>query len=93
MAVQIDENILMAATALIFVPLFIFFIKLIIQMGTIQSKIETINEIVHEHKTAINELGEVLTEIRMVKMRLDHIEQQRQQQQGSNQHKGGPNIR
>lgn len=86
MTIQIDENILLAAAGLIFVPLFIFFIKLIIQMSAIQGKIDNINDTIKEHKESINELNNVLYEIRMVKLRIDNVEQR------ESGHKGGPNI-
>ena len=73
----------MAAAAVIFVPLFVFFIKLIIQMGTIQGKIENISVTVSEHKAAVNEFNEVLYEMKTIKHRLDRIENQLTNTRGS----------
>ena len=89
MAIEIDENILMGAAAVIFVPLFVFFIKLIIQMGTIQGKIDSMNATIAEHKTAVTDLNEMLYEMKVIKHRLDRIESQL----SSNTHRGSPDIR
>jgi cell division protein FtsL len=88
MVISIDENILMGAAAVIFVPLFVFFIKLIIQMGTIQEKITTMNNTITEHKTAVINLNQVLYEMKIIKERLDRIEDRI-----SNVHTGSPDLK
>lgn len=88
MAISIDENILMGAAAVIFVPLFVFFIKLIMQMATIQSQIQAMNASINEHKQAVTEFNRMLSDMRIIKLRLDNIEDQL-----NIRHKGSPDLR
>ena len=83
MGITIDENILLGAAAVIFVPLFVFFIKLIIEMGAIKGRLEAMCGNIQEHKKAVDEMIKVQSDINLIKLRLDNIENQMRTKGGS----------
>ena len=51
MAILIDENILLGVAGLVFIPVLVFFVKLIIEVGNIKSKIDGINNQITKSET------------------------------------------
>lgn len=74
MPIPIDENILIAAAGLIFVPLFIFFIKLIIEIGNMKIEQKSVQAQLSDQSKSLQLLNDVISEIKMVKLRLDNME-------------------
>ena len=74
MAVPLDENLLLGVAGLIFVPLFIFFVKLLIEIGGIKNRLEYMYTSMEEYKNTISYVNDVRYDIRDIKRRIDQIE-------------------
>lgn len=76
MAIPLDENVLIFAAAGIFIPLFIFFIKLIIEIGVVKGKIDNLSIQSVDTKKAIDAIIECQSDIRILKIRMDNLERE-----------------
>lgn len=74
MAIPLDENLLLGTAGLIFVPLFIFFVKLLIEIGGIKNRLESVANQMSKYDTAYDYITEVKYNIRDIQRRLDQIE-------------------
>lgn len=74
MAISIDENVLIFVAAGIFIPLFVFFIKLIIEIGVIKGKIDSLNANQIDTKKSIDAIAEIQSDIRILRIRVDNLE-------------------
>lgn len=83
MAVSIDENILLGSAVAIFIPLFVFLVKLIIEVGNIKGRIETMCNNIEEHKKNVSDINSMKSDIRLIDMRLDNIENELRTKKGA----------
>lgn len=74
MAITLDENVLIFVAGGVFIPLFVFLIKLIIEVGTIKGKIDTLTSSHVDTKRAIDAIVECQSDIRILKIRVDNLE-------------------
>ena len=74
MAVSIDENILLGCAVAIFIPLFVFLVKLIIEVGNVKGRIETMCTNIEDYKKTVGDMNSVKTDLRLIDMRLTSIE-------------------
>lgn len=92
MVVSIDENVLLGVVLALFVPLFIFFVKLIVEIGAIKNRMESIVEEMKEYHLMIHEISGLHSDINLIKLRLENIErviqQQQRQEHNSNKNTG-----
>lgn len=83
MVVSIDENILLGAAVAVFIPLFVFLIKLIIEVGNIKGKIDAMCMNIEEHKRSVSDMNSIKTELKLIDMRLDNIDQELRTKKGA----------
>lgn len=83
MGIQIDETILFGAAIAIFIPLFVFFVKLIIEIGNIKGKLEAMCNNIEEHKKALDNTNQMHTDLRLINLRLDNIESELRSRKGA----------
>lgn len=83
MVVPIDENILLGAAVAIFIPLFVFLVKLIIEVGNIKGKIETMCDNITKHEKSVSDMIAVKTDLRLIEMRLNNIENEMRTKKGA----------
>ena len=76
MAVQIDENILIFFMGAVFIPLTVFCIKLIIDIGIIKSRIESMCEKEKEHERQLDKLDGLENRVNILDVRIDRLEKQ-----------------
>ena len=81
--VFIDENILLGSAVAIFIPLFVFLVKLIIEVGNIKGKIEAMCDNIEEHKKSVSDMNTVKTDLKLINMRLDNIENEIRTKKGA----------
>lgn len=81
--VFIDENILLGSAVAIFIPLFVFLVKLIIEVGNIKGKIDAMCLNIEDHKRSVSDMNTVKTDLRLIDMRLNNIEQELRTKKGS----------
>ena len=74
MVVSLDENLLLGASVAIFVPLFIFFVKLIIEIGGIKNSLQSMNDQIDDYKQTAGYVNDVRYDIRDIKRRLSEME-------------------
>lgn len=74
MAISIDENILLGVAGLVFIPVLVFFVKLIIEVGTIKSKIDGLNNQISKSETGFSKIEEHSSDLRVLKLRMDNLE-------------------
>lgn len=83
MPVSIDENILLGAGVAVFIPIFVFFIKLIIEIGNIKGRIETMCNNIEEHKKSLTDVNSIKTDLKLIDLRLDNIEEENKTKKGA----------
>src|SRR5688572_2694043 len=74
MAIEIDESLLLGLAALIFVPVFLFCIKMIMKVGTIESKLDNVHQHISSSQKDSVELNAAKTELRLLEARVKGIE-------------------
>ena len=74
MAISIDENILLFIAGVIFIPVFIFFIKMIMEVGNIKNKVDGIDGFIKEFKVIIDKYRQDSTDLKILESRLSHVE-------------------
>lgn len=72
--VEIPESYLLTFLGVIFVPLFIFLMKMIMEQGNTRTKVENIIRHIEETKDLVKQVYEHTTEIKLIRQRLDQIE-------------------
>lgn len=72
--VEIPESYLLTFLGVIFVPLFIFLIKMIIEQGNTKLKVDRMIDHIEESKTLIEHVHGHETEIKLIRQRLNQIE-------------------
>lgn len=77
MAIPLDENLLLGVAGLVFVPVFIFFVKLTIEVGNIKNKLDGIGEQIKETEISIEKIRELASDLRVLKLRVDNLEGRR----------------
>lgn len=75
MTVPIDESLLLGFMGMIFIPLFIFLIKMIITVGKIESRLDNLCQRFIEMKGERDNIVELQSDIRILKLRLDGMEE------------------
>jgi hypothetical protein len=86
-AIPLDENILLTVAGLVFVPVFVFFVKLIIEVGNIKNKLDSIGEQIKETELSIEKIREHESDIRILKLRVDNLEKEKEK--GRRVNRGG----
>lgn len=74
MAIPIDENILLFIAGALFIPLFGFLIKMIIEMSSNRAKFKTYDDHIEESKEWKKEINELLKTKSVADLRLNNIE-------------------
>jgi len=74
MAISIDENLLLGIAALVFIPVFLFCIKMIMKVGTLESKIDNVTNHLVGTEKANRELTEAKTDIKLIELRVKGLE-------------------
>lgn len=76
MPIPIDENVLIIAITAIFGPLFVFLIKMIIQINKLDSKMDNLNDDLDELKEHAININAIQSELKIINMRIDTIERE-----------------
>lgn len=92
MAVTVDENLLIAAGVGVFIPLFIFFIKLIIKFQELNSKLGQLCGHMDDNKKTIADVMDMKGDIREIYYRLDNIERSISRHNNGASHGGSPDM-
>jgi uncharacterized protein YoxC len=74
MAISLDENILLFIAGAVFIPVFIFFVKMIIELGSIKTKIDTLYSQMKGSEASVSKVVEQASDIRILKLRVDNLE-------------------
>lgn len=74
MAISLDENILLFIAGAVFIPVFIFFVKMIIELGSIKTKIDTMYSQIKGSEASVGKVVEQASDIRILKLRVDNVE-------------------
>lgn len=74
MAISLDENILLFIAGAVFIPVFIFFVKMIIELGSIKTKIDTLYSQIKGSEASVSKVVEQASDIRILKLRVDNVE-------------------
>jgi hypothetical protein len=77
MAIYLDENILLFLVGAIFVPLIIFLVKLIIDLGIIKGKMDTLTKDVEALNTFSTRVNTLETKMDLIDLK-DHHDRQGQ---------------
>lgn len=72
--VDIPESYLLTFLGVIFVPLFIFLMKMIIEQGNTKTKIDSMMTHIDESKDLFSKVFGHETEIKLIKQKLIHLE-------------------
>lgn len=74
MGIEINENVLLTIAGVIFVPIFVFLIKMIMEVANIRTKLDAFQAHIDETKVYIKKILDFDYEIRLIKTRLAEIE-------------------
>ncbi|MGE5661483.1 MAG: hypothetical protein ACM3X1_04475 [Ignavibacteriales bacterium] len=74
MGLEINENVLLTIAGVIFVPIFVFLIKMIMEVANIRTKLDAFQAHIDETKAYIKKILDFDYEIRLIKTRLAEIE-------------------
>lgn len=74
MGIEINENVLLTIAGVIFVPIFVFLIKMIMEVANIRTKLDSFQAHIDATKDFIKHFTNVDYEIRWLKERLNDIE-------------------
>ena len=74
MAIEINENVLLTIAGVIFVPIFVFLIKMIMEVANIRTKLDTFDSHIDESKSAIKKIADFGYELRAIKTALADID-------------------
>lgn len=87
--VDIPESYLITFLGVVFVPLFIFLMKMIIEQGNTKTKMDSMMTHIEESKDLFNKVFGHETEIKLIKQKLIHIENEIRQLFSRNRSNGG----
>ncbi len=74
MAIEINENVLLTIAGVVFVPIFVFLIKMIMEVANIRSKLDTFEAHIDESKTSLKKIADFNYEMRAIKGTLADID-------------------
>jgi ABC-type multidrug transport system fused ATPase/permease subunit len=72
--VEIPESYLIVFFGAVFIPLFIFLMKMIMEQGNTKSRIEILGTSLEESKELFNKVFENTTDIKLIKQRIGQME-------------------
>ena len=71
MAIAIDENIMIGVAALVFIPVFLFCIKMIMKVGSLEQKIDQL----FERISSLKDLDVIKTQINLIEYQLKELKE------------------
>jgi hypothetical protein len=74
MVIQVEESVLISIFAVMFIPLFLFFIRIYVRVNQLTDKLDTVITSREKVEVHIARLNEHDSELRLQKMRLDNLE-------------------
>lgn len=74
MAIEINENVLLTIAGVIFVPIFVFLIKMIMEVANIRTKLDIFDAHIEETRSNIKKVSDFGYEIRAIKTSLSDID-------------------
>lgn len=77
MVIQVEESVLVALFAVMFVPLFLFFIRIYVRVNQLTDKLEAVITSREKVDVHIARLGEHDSLIRLLSLRIDNLEKTR----------------
>ena len=74
MVIQVEESVPVALFAVMFVPLFLFFLRMYIRVNQLEGRLDNVVDSRAKVDIHIAKLNEHDSDLRLLKMRLDNLE-------------------